>query len=145
MKAPAMSVSSDSGLATKLEKLFVLIIGLTFATTWPTPSDFNYGENGPLLLNILARPGARGRFYIGQAARVDGIDLGVVDPALWQAYLDMASGSPPPDNTTSTPSNSAQLISGPGSHAVMKKPSISLTWAKCTTLGDSPFSAGPDF
>ncbi|MDE0811339.1 MAG: hypothetical protein OSB69_18740, partial [Alphaproteobacteria bacterium] len=109
------------------------------------PSYFNCCENRPLLLNIQALPGARGRVDIGQAARVDGIDLGVVDPILWRAYLNMASGSPPPDNTTSTPSNLAQLISGPGSHAVMKKPSISLAWAKCITLGATPFGAGPDF
>jgi hypothetical protein len=69
MKASAMSVSSHSGLATKLEKLSVPIIDLAYATDWPTPSDSNCCENGPLLLTILALSGGRGRVYIGWAAR----------------------------------------------------------------------------
>ena len=55
----------------------------------------------------------------------------------------MASGWPPPNNTTSAPSSLFQENSGSGSRPVRKKPSISLIWAKWTTPGSSPFDSGP--
>ena len=64
-------------------------------------------------------------------------------PALWQAYLNMASGWPPPNSTTSAPSSLRQSKSASGSRPVRKKPSISLIWAKWTTPGASPLDSGP--
>ena len=64
-------------------------------------------------------------------------------PALWQAYLNIASGWPPPNSTTGAPSSLRQSNPGSGSRAVRKNPSVSLIWAKWTTPGSSPRDSGP--
>ena len=62
-------------------------------------------------------------------------------PALWQAYLNIASGWPPLKSTTSAPSSFFQVKAGSAWRPVRKNPSISLTWAKWTASGVSPLSS----
>ena len=72
-----------------------------------------------------------------------GLILSKSIPALWQAYLNIASGWPALNITTSAPSSFFHAKSGSASRPVRKKPSISLICAKCTAGGVSPLSSGP--